>query len=78
MRERLAAGQRGKNRLDGLCLLHDVAYEKNSESKSRLEADRLLEAGAREIIADPNTGWTERLASRLVAKVMQVKQRMSA
>lgn len=59
-------------------MLHDVAYEKSSEGKSRLEADRLLEAGAREIAADPNTGWGEKIASKLVAKVMQVKQRVGA
>lgn len=78
MRQRLAEGQRGKNRLDELCLLHDVAYEKTSEGKSRQEADRLLEVGAREVASDPNTGWREKLASRFVAKVMQVKQRVGA
>ena len=64
--------------MDDLCLLHDVAYEKTSDVNSRLEADRLLESGAREIISDPNTGWGERLASKFVAKVMQVKQRAGA
>jgi hypothetical protein len=74
LEQRLAQGQQGINRLDALCREHDIAYSRQKGVPERNEADRRLQAGCQQIISDPSTGLAERLAAKLVARVMQTKQ----
>ena len=78
LQQRLAAGERGINRLDTECLKHDLAYEKHSDTPNRLRADRELEIGAQKISDDPNTQLGEKLAAKFVIKIMRLKQALKA
>jgi hypothetical protein len=71
VRERLSRGQRGINRLDRLCLQHDLAYAESASLSERHQADRELRAGALQLVRE--VGWLERWAARLVAFLMRIK-----
>jgi hypothetical protein len=74
LQKRLAEGQQGINQLDELCKQHDIAYDRFQTVVDRNEADYKLQLGAQKIASDPNTRLTERLAAKLVARVMKTKR----
>lgn len=73
LRERLERGDKPINKLDALCLDHDLAYEKTKDSAERREADKKLASEAAKLIFSKETGFKEKLASATVAGIMKAK-----
>ncbi len=63
-----------QNKLDSLALDHDMAYHAHKDVESRLEADLILLEGAREVVADPESTFVQRMNGRLVVLVMTGKR----
>ena len=72
--ERLARGDAPVNSLDAACRAHDIAYSASSRVADRNRADRELRDRARQIAQSGEASLTERLLSRAVAGVMDIKQ----
>lgn len=75
LHERLHQGYRGVNKLDSHCLLHDLNYLTASYltfgEGARKKADKVLVAGAREVLADPTSQLYEK------SDAMQIIDRFS-
>ncbi|KAL4091098.1 hypothetical protein QTP88_025838 [Uroleucon formosanum] len=78
LKERLARGERGINRLDELARAHDIAYDESNSLSDRHRADEILENQAWEVFKSKNTGIKEKAASWLVTTAMKVKRKMGA
>lgn len=76
LRQRLAAGQRGINRLDNACREHDIAYDKSDVFSDRHEADRILQEKAWAIFKSKDTGLKEKLAAWTTVTAMRGKRKM--
>ena len=74
LKSRLARGDQGVNRLDDACKQHDIAYSRSTDLAHRNHADRVLRDRARQI-AESAQGLGEKLMSKVVANVMDVKQK---
>ncbi|XP_050545460.1 uncharacterized protein LOC126907856 [Daktulosphaira vitifoliae] len=71
--KRLALGQTGINKLDSLCLKHDIAYDGDKNLEKRRVADKILEDASWELVKSKDTGIKEEAASWLVCNAMKVK-----
>lgn len=73
LRERLARGDRGVNKLDEYCKHHDIAYNNSKSLIDRHKADIILlkMAKKRALSSDASTG--EKLAANLVNNIMLTK-----
>ena len=78
LKERLARGERGINRLDELARAHDIAYEESNSLTDRHRADEILENQAWEVFKSKNTGIKEKAASWLVTTAMKAKRKIGA
>jgi len=78
LKERLARGERGINRLDELARAHDIAYEESNSLTDRHRADEILENQAWEVFKSKNTGIKEKAASWLVTTAMKTKRKLGA
>lgn len=78
LKERLARGERGINRLDELARAHDIAYDESNSLTDRHRADETLENQAWEVFKSKNTGIKEKAASWLVTTAMKAKRKLGA
>jgi hypothetical protein len=73
LKERVAKGDKPRNDLDAACREHDIAYYNAKDVGSRNIADRILRDKAAAI--GKASKWVgEKLISKMVSKVMDVKQ----
>src|SRR5436190_19199404 len=73
LKERLARGDTGINKLDQACKEHDIAYSKNSDSSKRSIADRALAEKAWQRVTSSDAGLGERTAALAVTAAMKGK-----
>lgn len=78
LEKRLLRGDKGINKLDEACMHHDIAYAHHRDSDNRHKADILLLNMAKQRFNSKDAGRGEKLASRLVAKVMKAKIKSGA
>lgn len=75
LKERLARGDQGINKLDSSCKLHDIAYSKYSDSRNRSIADKELVEQAWERVKAPDASLSEKAAAWAVTNIMKVKSK---
>lgn len=73
LKERLARGDKGINKLDQACKEHDIAYSKYSDSSNRSIADRALAEKAWQRVTSSDANFTEKGAALAVAAAMRAK-----
>ncbi|DAC81606.1 TPA_asm: PLA2X [Physarum slime mold MELD virus] len=73
LKEHLARGDVGINKLDNACMQHDIAYRDNRTAEARHPADLALAAAAEKVAADPNATKDERDKANFVTAVMRGK-----
>src|SRR5436190_936048 len=73
LKERLARGDTGINKLDQACKEHDIAYSKNSDSSKRSIADRALAEKAWQRVTSSDASVGERTAALAVTAAMKGK-----
>lgn len=78
LRTRLAQGERGINKLDQACRLHDVAYAEHSDLESRRRADLELSRAAGERFRAGDSSLGEKLTAAAVKTAMVVKRKIGA
>lgn len=78
LRERIATGERGVNKLDESCLLHDLVYSKHKDLTSRRKADLELSKAAGERIRASDATLGERASAALVKTAMVIKRKLGA
>lgn len=78
LKERLARGDPPKNKLDGFCRDHDIAYANSKELRDRHRADHILEHRAWERVKANDSNFGEKSAAWLVTNVMKAKQKLGA
>jgi hypothetical protein len=76
LQERLARGDKPINPLDEACQEHDIAYSKNKDIPSRLQADRVLADKAWKRYKSKDVPWGEKIASWLVTTGMNTKTKI--
>jgi len=76
LKERLAKGQRGINKLDAACLQHDIAYASTSEPEKRRFADKQLAEEAWKRVKAPDSNWKEKTAAWAVTTAMKAKAKI--
>ncbi|XP_050520303.1 uncharacterized protein LOC126893825 [Daktulosphaira vitifoliae] len=76
LKERLARGNVGVNKLDELCKSHDIFYDKHYSAAERHKADEVLEHGAWDIVKSKDSGFKERAAAYLVTNAMKAKRKI--
>jgi hypothetical protein len=75
LKERLARGDPGVNKLDSACKLHDIAYSKYSDIKNRSIADRELAERAWERVKASDASLSEKAAAWAVTNIMKAKSK---
>lgn len=78
LRERLARGERGVNKLDNACMHHDIAYSNSRSLEDRHKADNILINMAKQRLRSKDASKGEKIASWLVNKAMKTKVRLGA
>lgn len=73
LRQRLARGDPGINKLDQACKEHDIAYSKHSDSSNRSIADRVLAEKAWQRVKSSDASVSERASALAVAAAMKAK-----
>lgn len=73
LKERLARGDPGINKLDQACKEHDIFYSKHSDSESRSVADRALAEKAWQRVKSSDASIGERAAALAVTAAMKTK-----
>lgn len=73
LKERLARGDIGINKLDEACKLHDIAYSNLRNLQEEHEADAVLASAAEARLNAKDTTWGERAAAWIVTKAMKTK-----
>ena len=73
LKERLARGDPGINKLDSACKLHDIAYSKYSDSQSRAIADKELAERAWQRVGASDSSLKEKAAAWAVTNIMKIK-----
>lgn len=76
LQERLARGDRPKNKLDALCRQHDIFYNQEHETTKRHTADKILADGALKRVTSKDASLSERVASLAVAGAMKAKVKL--
>lgn len=76
--KRLRRGDPGINKLDAACKVHDIAYSKFSDNKSRSEADRVLAESAWERVKSSDSSLSEKAAAWMVTNIMKAKSKLGA
>lgn len=78
LEQRLARGDRGRNKLDSYCREHDIQYRDHSDLPSRHIADRELADKAWQRVRASDASLGERIAAFSVANAMRAKVKMGA
>lgn len=73
LKERLARGDQGINKLDQACKEHDISYSKYSDSEHRNIADRALAEKAWQRVKSSDASIGERTAALAVTAAMKAK-----
>lgn len=74
LRERLARGDKGINKLDQACKDHDISYSKYSDSINRSVADRVLAEKAWQRVQSSDASLGEKAAALTVFSAMKAKK----
>lgn len=77
MKKRLARGDPGINPLDAACKEHDIAYSKYKDTKSRTEADKILQQEASKRVISRDASLGERATAMAVSAAMGAKRALS-
>lgn len=78
LRERLARGETGINKLDNACMQHDIAYDNSNSLNDRHKADLQLINMAKRRLQSKDATKGEKIASWLVDKAMKTKLKLGA
>jgi hypothetical protein len=73
LKQRLARGDPGINKLDQACKQHDIAYSRYKDSESRRKADKELAERAWQRFKAPDASYGEKAASWAVTTAMKAK-----
>lgn len=76
LKERLARGDPGINKLDEACKEHDIAYSKYKDNRHRSTADSLLADRAWARVKSSDASLGERAAAWAVTNAMKVKAKL--
>lgn len=76
LKERLARGDPGINKLDQACKEHDIFYSKYREKDDRHIADKILAEKAWQLANSKDTNFGERINSWIVAITMKTKKKL--
>lgn len=76
VKQRLARGDSGINKLDAACKNHDLAYEKYKDSERRALADKVLAEQAWERVKASDSSFGEKSAAWLVTNIMKAKSKL--
>lgn len=76
LEERLARGDKPKNKLDSYCKEHDIEYSRNTDLEHRHQADKVLENKAWERVKAKDSGFGEKSAAWLVTTAMKAKRKL--
>lgn len=76
VKQRLARGDGGINKLDAACKIHDLAYEKYKDSERRALADKELAERAWERVKASDSSLGEKSAAWLVTNIMKAKSKI--
>ena len=74
--ERLLQGQRGINKLDQACRVHDMQYKIFKDTKDRHIFDKELQDKAVKVMLSDKSNAKEKLEAGLVASIMFGKQKL--
>jgi len=74
LKQRLARGDKGINKLDEACKKHNIFYNDYKDVKARHSADKELQDAAHEIIIDPSSSLKERGDALIVKAGMKSKR----
>lgn len=72
LEKRLLRGDKGINKLDEACKVHDIAYT-NTDTENRRKADLILMNMAKQRLKSKDVGRGEKIASWIVNKAMKAK-----
>lgn len=75
LKKRLTRGDKGVNRLDEACKIHDIAYSKFKDSKRRQQADKELAERAWRIFKASDTSASEKATAWIVTTAMKTKSK---
>lgn len=78
LQKRLLRGDRGVNKLDDACMLHDIAYANHKDLNNRNKADSQLLNMANQRLKSKDAGKGEKINSWIVSKVMKAKLKSGA
>jgi len=73
LKQRLARGDPGINKLDQACKQHDIAYSRYKDSERRRQADKELAERAWQRFKAPDASYGEKAASWAVTTAMKAK-----
>lgn len=76
LKERLARGDKGVNKLDEACKAHDIAYSKYSDNERRRQADRQLADSAWARVKAKDSSLGEKAAAWAVTTAMNAKAKL--
>lgn len=72
--ERIARGDKPKNKLDAACLQHDISYSRRTDLGERHKADKQLGEAAWQRLKAPDSNLGEKAAALFVTGVMKAKR----
>lgn len=70
--------QKGFNKLDDFCKIHDIAYDQSKDLNHRHEADKILENNAWTRVLAKDSKLSEKIAAYLVTNIIKAKRKMGA
>jgi hypothetical protein len=73
LQKRLERGDRGINKLDDACKIHDIAYSKFKDTEHRRQADKELTERAWQRFKAPDASLSEKAAAWAVTTAMKTK-----
>src|SRR5204863_113794 len=76
LKERLARGDKGINKLDEACKIHDIAYSRYKDSERRRQADKELAERAWQRFKASDSSLGEKTAAWAVTTAMKAKTKL--
>lgn len=74
LEQRLKRGDKGVNKLDTACKIHDIAYSQSKKLQDRHRADSALISAANQRLFAKDSTLGERLAAATVSSIIGVKK----
>lgn len=78
LQKRLRRGDKPINKLDGACLIHDLAYASHGDLENRRQADLELSNAASERLRSKEASLGEKVTAGIVKTAMVVKRKLGA